>query len=508
MIETQFNNNQTLKELFLKYNELISNRSVFIENKKYVEILNIIGEIIEELKKTKEIDINKLEPVINFYNEIIKEYNTLFPKDMNSQLDVLNNSMKYQLTTELIFSDMNDTLNNRKSNDVIKLSNDIDKLISWVNGIMAIIEKHNKLSVKEVEKEYNNENTEICTIKKEVKKQNIFFVIFNKIKEILGIKKDKIVADSPYIEINRSKEFREQYMLQESEIKLQHIPNEEIEDYIDGKKGAFNKIDGVFYGLSNPREVILANNDNYYYYENDDDAYIIADKTNTDKPSYKNTDTIICSDEGQYFRIASDDTTIVYEEYKAKTYTDKYNLFIRQPLNSKVGRKYIKHKIQEHGLTTEYYYEEERNGMCSVNIHKKSEIKNIYMLYKSKDDIITGKKPKRIMINNVLIKTEFEQEYRNRYKGKYYMYILGEGEWGEPMKLDRRYKYNQIMEKYGYIVKDLDSSIVDTDTIRDGIKNVIPEMIMEIYSRIHPEIALEIKNHGEINENEHSYEKD
>ena len=305
------------------------------------------------------------------------------------------------------------------------------------------------------------------------------------------------------------KEFKKQYLLKdnESEIKLQHIPNEEIKDYIDGKKGAFNKINNMLYGLSNPREVILANNDNYYYFENDEDAYIIADKTNTDKPSYKNTDTIICSDEGQYFRIASDDTTIVYEEYKAKTYTDKYNLFIRQPLNSNAGRKYIKHKIQENGKTTEYYIEEERNGMCNINIHENSRIENINILYESINDIIIGKKPKRIILSNVLLKAEFEKEYSNKYKGKCYMYLLGKKEWDEQMNLDRRYKYNQIMDEYGYIVKDIDSSIIDTNTIKDGIKNVIPDGIMDIYSKIHPEVALEIKKHGEKIDNKDLYER-
>ena len=48
MIEVQFNNSQTLKELIIKFNELISNRSIFIDKKEYAEILSVIGEIIEE----------------------------------------------------------------------------------------------------------------------------------------------------------------------------------------------------------------------------------------------------------------------------------------------------------------------------------------------------------------------------------------------------------------------------------------------------------------------------
>ena len=334
-----------------------------------------------------------------------------------------------------------------------------------------------------------------------------FSKIFNKIKEIFGIKKDKVVADSPSIEVDKNEKFREQYLIKDSKINLQHIPNEEINDYIDGKKGSFNKIDELLYGLSKPRQVILENNDNYYYLEEDDDAYIIADKTNKGTQNYKNTDTIICSDDNQYFRIVSDDTTIVYEEYKARTYTDKYNLFIRQPLSSKFGRFYIKSIEQEKGSNTEYYIEEEKNGMCSINIQNKGEFERLYMQYESKDDVISGKKPKRIVIENVLVKTEFEKENRIKYKGKYYMYLLGKSEWDEPMNLDKKEKFISIFEKYGYIIKDIDPSIININIVSDGIKAVIPDRILEIYSKIHPEIVKTIGHHGKEIEEKDSIER-
>ena len=508
MIETNFEKNKSLALLIKKYKELLKDRNIFIEDQIYVEILNIIGEIIEELKYINEIDINRLEPLKELYKNIVERYNSLFQKDINSELDNLNNLMQYQNPPKPIKLNIGKSINiKRTSNEAIKLSNDIDILLNYVNEIIKIVDKYYKLSELIEEKEPNELTTEIAPISRNVNKQSFISKFFNKIKKIFGIKKDNVVAESPYIEVNKNDKFKEQYLIKDSNINLQHIPNEEIIDYIDGKKGAFNKINELFYGLSKPREVILENNDNYYYLEKDDIAYIIADKTNKGTQNYKNTDTIICSDDNQYYRIVSDDTTIVYEEYKARTYTDKYNLFIRQPLSSKFGRLYIKSIEQEKGSKTEYYIEEERNGMCSINIHNKSAKENLYMQYESKDDVISGKKPKRIVIENALVKIEFEKENRNKYNGKYYMYQLGKREWNEPMNLDTKEKFISIFEKYGYIIKDIDPSIINIDIVSDGIKAVIPDRILEIYSKMHPEIVIAIEDHGKEIEEKDSIER-
>lgn len=522
MIETNFEKNKSLALLIKKYKELLKDRNIFIEDQIYVEILNIIGEIIEELKYINEIDINRLEPLKELYKNIVERYNSLFQKDINSELDNLNNLMQYQNPPKSIKLDIGKSINiKRTSNEAIKLSNDIDILLNYVNEIIKIVDKYYKLSELIEEKEPNELTTEIAPISRNVNKQSFISKFFNKIKKIFGIKKDNVVAESPYIEVNKNDKFKEQYLIKDSNINLQHIPNEEIIDYIDGKKGAFNKINELFYGLSKPREVILENNDNYYYLEKDDIAYIIADKTNTEPNRYKNTDTIICSDNNQYFRIVSDNTTIVYEEYKAKSYLDNCGLFIRFPLNSKVGREYIKYKERDNGPITEYSFEEERNGMCNINIHcNKYSTENINMVYDSKSDFISGKKPKKVAMNNILEKYEFERIRRNRYIWKKYIYLINEQEWKEIQRDMCGYKYNgmsgykydHILKDFGYLTGsiDLDSvklDIVNLDIIQNGIKATIPDKILQIYSKVHPEIATMILDYGKEQKDKVSFER-
>ena len=443
-----------------------------------------------------------MEQLINFYNRILEKYYTIYPKDINAELDNLNNSFKNLSGKEninLIYGKNNDS---RISAETIELSNDIDLLIKYINDIIRIVDKYYKFNQYEDTQEDGLESktpiatTEIVT-NIDADKSSFFSRLIYKIKSFLGINGVDIVGDSPYIEINNEKEFREKKLLKNSDIKLQHIPNEEIQDYIDGKNEKFDKIDSLFYGLSKPRELILENNDNYYYVEDDDEAYIIADKTNTEPNRYKNTDTIICSDDNQYFRIVSDNTTIVYEEYKAESYLNNSGLFIRNPINSKNEREYIKCKKRENGPTTEYRFEEERDGMCNINIHcDKNARENVYMLYDSKSDIVNGIRPKRIILNNVLHRYECERNRRNKYKVKHYMRSIGTNEWFEISSYIKSYKYNQIFDEFGAIVESIDMNMVNLDIIQNGIKVAIPEKILQIYSKIHPEVSMMIKDYG------------
>lgn len=502
MIEPNFENNKRLFLLIQKYKELLKDRDIFIENQIYVKILDIIGEIIECLKSIKEIDINRLEQLINFYNGILEKYYTIYPKDINAELDNLNNSFKNLSGKENINLIYGENNNSRISVETIELSNDIDLLIKYINDIIRIIEKYYKLNQYEVIKEDSPESrnpvvTAQLVTSTDIDKPSFFSRLIYRIKSFLGLNGVDIVGDSPYIEINNEKEFSEKKLLKNSDIKLQHIPNEEIQDYIDGKNEKFDKIDSLFYGLSNPRELILENNDNYYYVEDDDEAYIIADKTNTEPNRYKNTDTIICSDDNQYFRIVSDNTTIVYEEYKAESYLNNSGLFIRNPINSKNGREYIKYKKRENGPTSEYRFEEERNGMCNINIHcDKNATENINMLYDSKSDIVNGIRPKKIILNNVLHKYECERNKRNKYKVKHYMRSMGTNEWFEISSYIKSYKYNQVMDELGAIVESVDLNMVNLDIIQNGIKAAIPDKILQIYSKIHPEVSMMIKDYG------------
>ena len=134
MIETNFEKNKSLALLIKKYKELLKDRNVFIEDQIYVEILNIIGKIIEELKYINEIDINRLEPLKELYKNILERYNSLFQEDINSELDNLNNLMQYQNPPKSIKLDIGKSINiKRTSNEVVKLSNDIDILINYVD---------------------------------------------------------------------------------------------------------------------------------------------------------------------------------------------------------------------------------------------------------------------------------------------------------------------------------------------------------------------------------------
>lgn len=505
MIEPNFDNNKRIFLLIQKYKELLGNKDVFIESEIYVKILDTIGEIIECLKSIKEIDINRLEQLIDFYNGILEKYYTIYPKDINAELDNLNNSFKDLSVKEPISLSWGNNNNSRTRAEAVELSNDIDLLIKYINDIIEIVDKYYKLNQYEVIQEDSRRISAHPATKAElvtsIDKPSFFSRLIYRIKSFLGLNVVDIVADSPYIEINSEKGFREKYLLANSDIKLQHIPTEEIQGYIDGKNEKFDKIDSLFHGLSKPREVILENNDNYYYVEDDDEAYIIADKTNTEPNRYKNTDTIICSDDSQYFRIVSDNTTIVYEDYKAESSLENYGLFIRSPINSKVGREYIKYKEREdNGLITEYSFEEERNGMCSINIQNKNSGEKLCMQYESKKDTILGKKPKRIVIENALVKLEFEKENRNKYEGKYYKYLLSKSEWDEPINLDERYKFIEIFEKFGYIIEYVDPSIINIDIVSDGIKATIPDKILQIYSKVHPEIATMILDYGKEQE--------
>ena len=87
------------------------------------------------------------------------------------------------------------------------------------------------------------------------------------------------------------------------------------------------------------------------------------------------------------------------------------------------------------------------------------------------------------------------------------MYQLGKREWNEPMNLDTKEKFISIFEKYGYIIKDIDPSIINIDIVSDGIKAVIPDRILEIYSKMHPEIVIAIEDHGKEIEEKDSIER-
>ena len=192
-----------------------------------------------------------MEQLINFYNRILEKYYTIYPKDINAELDNLNNSFKNLSGKEninLIYGKNNDS---RISAETIELSNDIDLLIKYINDIIRIVDKYYKFNQYEDTQEDGLESktpiatTEIVT-NIDADKSSFFSRLIYKIKSFLGINGVDIVGDSPYIEINNEKEFREKKLLKNSDIKLQHIPNEEIQDYIDGKNEKFDKIDSLF----------------------------------------------------------------------------------------------------------------------------------------------------------------------------------------------------------------------------------------------------------------------
>lgn len=210
MIEPDFDNNKCFFLLIQKYKELLKNRDVFIENQIYVKILDTIGEIIECLKNIKEIDIKRLEQLINFYNRILEKYYTIYPKDINAELDNLNNSFKNLSGKENINLIYGENNNSRISVETIELSNDIDLLIKYINDIIRIIEKYYKLNQYEVIKEDSPESrnpvvTAQLVTSTDIDKPSFFSRLIYRIKSFLGLNGVDIVGDSPYVEINSEK---------------------------------------------------------------------------------------------------------------------------------------------------------------------------------------------------------------------------------------------------------------------------------------------------------------
>lgn len=490
----KFKKNEKIIEIIKRFKDLFKRRTYNIEDKIYVTILETIGEFINCLGELKEIDINNLKELNELYNNIVKSYKEVYPYDIDSEIKAIDNKIESQYKIQP-----------RLDNKIvypIYLYRDIEFLINCVKEIIGVLDKHYEFS------QYEVTDTAIhVTTTENVTKPSYFERLRHRIKIFFGINKDGIVHKS-YSRTFNKEEFKGKYLIKEDDINLQSIPKEKIHEYIDGENGRFNKIYSLFCGLSNPREVILENNDKYYYFSDDEDRFIIADKTNTEAERYKNTDTIIYDDDNRYYRIASDNTTIVYEEYNEKEYLDSSGFFIRLPKNSKAGREYVKYKAIQNGTSIEYYFEDERNGMCNINIQyaMKNAIENINMAYESKKALMSEDTPKKIILFNNIHKYELEKDEIGTYKVKHYKYCSEKNEWRETFSLfNKSYQYNQIFGKFGNLLDNIDLGIINLNLIQNGIKEVIPNKVLEIYAKTHPEIAMMIKNYGrvkEINEKE------
>ena len=56
------------------------------------------------------------------------------------------------------------------------------------------------------------------------------------------------------------------------------------------------------------------------------------------------------------------------------------------------------------------------------------------------------------------------------------------------------------MDELGAIVESVDLNMVNLDIIQNGIKAAIPDRILQIYSKIHPEVSMMIKDYGKEQE--------
>lgn len=302
---------------------------------------------------------------------------------------------------------------------------------------------------------------------------------------------------------NKKNEFLNNLNVQNCEMDLQPITKEKFEEQINSRKSAYSKASKS----DDKPEIKSIKFKDYQDFYNFNDS-IIADKTN----EKNNTDTIICCGDSKFYRIASDDRSIVYEEYE--NYNDSNldfrHCFIRSPQSDKDGGEYLKYKTQGFGKIIEYSFEEERKSKkervrkCNIEVYcKKKDNDNlpdkekinerVYMQYYSKKDLISGELPIKMIAQNNSTKEEFSK-YGNRYIESKFKYNKNEEAWESVDTWVRQYKIADAKNICRLTAKNLDPRIVNMNIIEGGIKSIIPDEVWEMYKRIHPEVVIKIKS--------------
>ena len=318
---------------------------------------------------------------------------------------------------------------------------------------------------------------------------------------------EKLKKERNDIESKR-KGFLNKLEVQKNEANLQAITKEEFEEQINSRKTAYSKASKPD-GKSELKSVKLK--DYHKFYQFDDS--IIADKTN----GKNNTDTIICCGDSKFYRIAFDERSIEYEEY------EKYNdpdldfrhCFIREPLMDKYGVEYLKYKTQGFGKVTEYSFEEERKDgneserKCNIEVHctkidndklpdKEKIEEKAYIQYDSKRALLSGEMPIKIIAQNNSTKLEDEWFYDDKYKDRCFEYNKEEDEWDEVPTMFYSYKFEDVIYGSEGMVKNIDPRIVNVNIIQGGIKSIIPDRVLEILKKIHPEVVIKLENRKKV----------
>lgn len=317
---------------------------------------------------------------------------------------------------------------------------------------------------------------------------------------------------------SRKKDFLRKLNVKNTEINLQPMTKEEFEEKINSGKTAYSKASKTD-GKVELKSVKF--NDYHEFYQFDDS--IIADKTN----GKNNTDTIICCGDSKFYRIESDERSLVYEEYEKynDSNLDFRHCFIREPLEDKDGGEYLKYKTQGFGKLTEYSFEEERKGdneserKCNVEVHctkinndklpdKEKINEKVYIQFGSKKDLILGFNPIRMTAQNGSTKEEFNISWK-KYEKSEYKYNKDKEEWEYNDTWIRSFSFEEAKNICRLTAKNIDSRIVSINIIQGGIKSAVPDRVLEVYKKIHPEVVNRFGDRKIVNSKywESKYEK-
>lgn len=175
---------------------------------------------------------------------------------------------------------------------------------------------------------------------------------------------------------------------------------------------------------------------------------------------------------------------------------------------------------------TEYSFEEERKDgneserKCNIEVHctkidndklpdKEKIDEKAYIQYDSKRALLSGEMPIKIIAQNNSTKLEDEWFYDDKYKDSCFKYNKEEDEWYKVPTMFYSYKFEDVIYGSEGMVKNIDPRIVNMNIIQGGIKSTIPDRILEIYRKIHPEVVIKLGDRKKVNSKywESKYEK-
>ena len=225
-----------LRGLIQKYRELMEKKTdlndILKDKERFSELLNVIGEILEVLRQSSELNNETIEKIYNIYQNIMERYNNLYKQTIENELIGVGEDTKLYTTPQFPFSeygirqpedeelkkipvDIEKVDEENKSvsftkREIVKLNVDIDILTGALNKVIDIINNKYNIVQEQVETEVISP-TDLVTIEK----KSWLHKFFDKIKTFFG-SKEKIVADVPYEEVDsKNKEFVKNLRIEE-----------------------------------------------------------------------------------------------------------------------------------------------------------------------------------------------------------------------------------------------------------------------------------------------------